>query len=250
MSLANLLNNTKKFAKQNSPEILSGMGIAGVGITAYLTAKATIKAVRHVDEVEAREGKNPDSKERVKENAKLVWKYYVPPVISGVVTVVAIAGGNRAGSHRTSAAVAAYSITEKAFSEYKEKVVEHLGDEKAQKLHDEIVETKLRSSVDPTIHTVTHVTGQVLCCEMYTMRYFRSDMERLRKVENELNRMINHERYVTMAELYDMLGLENTSDCDRMGWDSDRLVEFLFTTIMSPQGEPCIAFAYNYVKPI
>jgi hypothetical protein len=90
----------------------------------------------------------------------------------------------------------------------------------------------------------------VLCCELYTRRYFKSDMEALRKAQNDINSKIIHELYVTLDELYNLLGLTSTSVSGNLGWDSDKMLELQFSTVLTENGEPCLAFEYNYLKPL
>jgi hypothetical protein len=241
MKASDILSSSSKLVKANGPEILTALGLSGVLTTAYLAARAGRQHESRMSE------EAPDIPPR--EEAKLVWRYYVPPAISGALTVVCIVGGNRGVARRTTAAVAAYSITEKAFSEYKDKVVEQIGVNKEQKIRDEIAQDRVNTN-PPSKEVMVMGGGHVLCCELYTGRYFRSEMEALRKIENQINHLIVHQVYVTLNELYDHLGLAYTSNSDYMGWTSDKLLELQFSTVLSPDGEPCLAFAYNYVKPI
>lgn len=241
MSAQNYLNNALKIVKSNSPEILTGLGISGVVITAYLTAKATFKAGD--DLAEAPKGLP------TKEKAKIVWKRYIPPGISGALTIGCIIGASKGNAKRTAAAVTAYSVTEKAFSEYKEKVVEHVGKGKEQKVRDEVAQDKVDKTSKKSQDVVIIGNGHVLCCELHNGRYFRSDMEKLRKAQNDINEKIINNYYVTLDEFYDIVGLEHTPTSGSTGWDSDRLLELQFSTTLC-NGEPCIAFDYNYTKPL
>jgi hypothetical protein len=158
-------------------------------------------------------------------------------------------GARQAGANRTAAAVAAYSLTERAFTEYKEKVVEQIGKNKEQKVRDDLAQDQV-SKGPPSTEVVMLGKGEVLCCELHTHRYFRSDMETLRKAENKINHLINSDVYVTLDEFYDILGLNYTSHSAYWGWNSDKLMELKFSTVLSENGEPCLAFDYNYVSPI
>lgn len=249
MQLNDLLSNIQKTIKANSPEILTALGVSGVVTTAYLTAKASFKAGQVIQKEELQEGISWNANQRFKERTKLVWKLYIPAGVSGALTIVCIIGSTKTNARRTAAAVTAYSITERAFTEYKEKVVEQVGKGKEQKLRDEIAQSKV-SEPAGSKEVVIVGGGQVLCCELYTMRYFRSDMEKLRRAENDLNAIIISQFYVALEEFYDLIGLPYTSVSGKMGWDSNKLVKLEFSTVLSPDGEPCIAFDYNYVKPI
>lgn len=249
MDISNTVPNATKTIKANAPEILAGAAIAGVISTAYLAGKASYEASKIIKK---HEKKNPPSayrKERVLERAKLTWKLYIPAGLVGAVTIGAIVGSTKASSRRTAAAVTAYSLTERAFSEYKEKVVEELGKGKDRKIRDQIAQDRVNENPPPT-EVVVLANGHVMCCELYTHRYFRSDMETLRKAQNDINARVISQLYVTLDEFYDILGLDHTTASNNKGWNSDRMMELVFTTVLAPNGDPCLAFEYNYVKPL
>lgn len=249
MNVSDFFNTTIKALKKNSPEILTALGISGVMTTSYLAGKASFKASEVIREEETLKGASNDSKERFKERTKLVWKLYIPTGVSGAATVACVVGATRASNRRTAAAFTAYSLTERAFSEYKEKVVEQIGKGKEQKIRDEIAQDHVDKR--PLSKEVIIVeSGRVLCCELYTHRYFRSDMETLRKAQNDVNERVINQLYVSLDEFYDRIGLPHTSNSDKLGWDSDKLMELQFSTVLSEDGEPCLAFDYNYTKPL
>jgi len=241
MDISSLMVNGRKGITKHSPEILTGMGVAGVFITSYLAGKASYEMAM-VDEATQW---TPTLKERVKEH----WKLYIPVVLSGGVTVACIIGASKASGRRTAAAVTAYSLTEKAFSEYKDKVVEQIGENKERKVRDEIAQDRVDKSSNEVIF-VAH--GNVLFCEAYTMRFFRSDMETVKKAEVTINQRIYQDMYVMLSEFYDLIGLPPTSVSDYLGWDSGNQMELRWSTTMTEgmAAEPALMFDYNYVKPI
>lgn len=250
MNVSNLFVNGLKFVKANSPEILTAFGISGVVTTAYLTGKASHKAalVMHEDGLIA--GVPDDPKQRLKEQAKLTWKFYIPAGISGVATIGCILAASRGNAQRTAAAVTAYSLTEKAFGDYREKVVDQLGKNKEQKIRDELVQEKVAQTSKGAREVVIVGAGHVLCCEMYTNRYFRSDVETLKRAQNRINQLASTDCYVMLSEFYDIIGLSHTSQSDYAGWDSLREMELQFSAVIAENEEPCLAFEYNYVKPL
>lgn len=241
MNLSNLLTNVGKMIKTNAPEILAALSVSGVITTAYLASKASFKSAGHLSE----EPPNLSTKEK----AQIVWKEYIPAGISGALTIGCIIASTELTGNRTAAAVAAYSLTERAFSEYRGKVVEQVGKGKEQKIRDEIAQDKV-TRIGSREVVVNNVSGHVLCSELYSGRYFRSDMEALRKAQNDINASVISHTYVSLDEFYDLIGLSRTSNSSHLGWDSDRMMELEFSTVISDAGEPCLAFEYNYVKPL
>lgn len=248
MNFSELVTKATKTLKSNSPEIFTALGVTGVITTSYLAAKAGYEAHRVISWDERIAGAKEDAKERFKDRAKSTWKIYVPAGVSGILTVGCIIGSTKTNSRRTAAAVTAYSLTERAFTEYREKVVEQIGKGKEQTLRDEIAQERVAKS--PSKEVVIVGSGHILCCELHTGRYFRSDMEKLRKAQNDINARIVNDVYVTLDEFYDLIGLDGTSNSNLMGWDSNKLMELRFSAVLSNGDEPCLAFEYNYVKPL
>ena len=240
------VRNAIKACRSHSPEILTGFGIVGVISTAYLTGKAAYKSAEVLSDTD----RHVDRKERFKHDIKVVWKLYIPATATGVVTIGCIFGSQRVNVRRAAAAAAAYSVAERGFAEYKERIVEKFGEGPEQKIRDKIVQDRVEKKPVGSNEIVMLQTGHVLCCELFTHRYFRSDMETLKKAENEVNQRIFSDLYVMLSEFYDQIGLPHTSHSDYVGWDSGKPLELRFSTVLSETGEPCLAFDYNYTKPV
>jgi hypothetical protein len=90
-------------------------------------------------------------------------------------------------------------------------------------------------------------SGDVLCFDMTTGRYFVSTVEKIRQAENKVNFDIISHMYASLSSFYDEIGLPPTTYSDSVGWNSDNRVEVQFSTVMSPDGRPCIAI--DFVGP-
>lgn len=238
MNVRDILVHTKESLRSNSPTILTGAGVGGVITTAYLTGRASWHASRKVSDMPPMSLKN---------TARVVWKLYIPAAASGVVTIGCVVMGARAQSNRATAAYAVLAGTEKAFAEYRNKIVEQIGPKKEQSVRDQIAQDRVNNN--PPGQIIIAGAGQVLCCELFTGRYFMSDMETLRKAENQINFRMRNEMYACLSDFYPLVGLPYTSSSDDMGWEDNRQFELKFSTVMSQDGRPCIAFEYNYIKP-
>lgn len=241
MNTALLIKRATQAIKSNSPEILTGLGAAGVVTTSYLSVKAGMATVRRLE--------SDDPTAPFKEKAKKTWKLYIPPAAAGVATIGCIIVAGRGSSRRAAAAATAYSLTERAFSEYRDKVIEQIGENKEQKIRDELAQERINRNPPPESNQVVIVgPGQVLCCEAYTGRYFRSDMELLRKAQNEVNAEALRGLRASLSGFYYLVGLEPTSQSDYQGWDFEKIMELRFSSCLTPSGEPCLSFEYNYLK--
>lgn len=250
MNFNQLSNLLKSNAKQHSPLILSVAAGVGTITTAYLAAKASFKAAKVIDRYEELEGISDDRKERIKDRIKITWRLYIPTAISGTATIVCIAGSNRVGARKLLASQAALSVSQQLYSDYREKVIEQFGDKKEELVRAAVAEDRLKENPPPSQEVLVTGPGNVLCCEMFTGRYFTSDMESLRKAQNDLNHKLVSQDYATMDDFYYMIGLKPTSYSGEMGWGSGRLMELQFTTVLTDDGRPCLAFDYNYTKQL
>ena len=238
MSTTDLIHKIQRLLKDNSPTILTGLGVSGTVTTAYLTGKASYEIG----------GWNYQFREKSKKDKfKEAWKLYIPAAASGVVTIACIVGAARASSKRTAAVYSLLSVSEKAFMEYKDKVVEQLGEKKEQAIRDEIAQDRINKN--PPQGMIMVGAGNVLCYESYSGRYFNSDMETLKKAQNEINAKMIRENDASLADFYYMIGLSPTQFSDRMGWTNSKMLELSFSTVMSEDNRPCIAFEYNYIEP-
>lgn len=240
--LKEIVRYAEVFTRNNASSILTGSSIAGLVTTAYFTGHATVKTMRAVFDQEIREHRPVSKKEMVQQH----WTKYIPAGISATATVVSIVGSNRITARRTAALTAAYSLTEKAFSEYKEKVIETLGDKKEKKIQEAIAQDRINSSAPPT-NTIVIGGDNVLCYEMHTGRYFQCDIEMLRRAQNSINAQLISQMEATLSDFYYFIGLPQTSSSSYSGWSSDKMLDLKFTSLLA-DGKPCLAFDYNYVK--
>lgn len=242
-AIVDIFNKAERLVQNNSSSILTAFGISGTIGTAYLAGKASFKAAHILNTEELATGKHLEPKDAVKH----VWKLYIPAGVSGVATIACIVGVTKISSRRTAAITAAYSLSEKAFSEYKNKVVETLGEKKEKKVRDEVHAAQISNTPPTSTGLVLAGTGDVLCCETWTGRYFNSDMETIRKAVNVINAKLNREMEATLSDFYYLIGIPTTSSSSYSGWNSDKLMDLDFSTLLH-DGRPCLAFEYNYVK--
>lgn len=250
MSIHDIALKVGKSLRSNSPTILTGVGISGVLSTAYLTARAAYASydVLNLDSKgEWREGVFYPTKLSKKEQFKKVWKLYVPAAASGIVTTTCIVGANRIGTKRAAAAYSLLTVSERALSEYREKVIEEIGVKKEQAIRDTIAQDRVNAA--PPAQMIVVGTNKVLCFEGHTGRYFESNMETLRRAENDINAQMFRDNEANLNDFYHLVGLEPTSTSSRTGWNVDKMLKLQFSSVISPDGQPCLAFEYNYVVP-
>lgn len=255
MNPGKYLRGAEKFVQDNSPHILTALGCVGVISTAVLAGQATFKAVDILEEemAEARaQGHDVRFREDIptKRVVELTWKLYAPAVGVGATTVGCVVMANRIGTRRAAALATAYALSDKAWQEYKEKVVEKFGEKKEQEVRDEVAQDRVnRASEGRDIVLVTD-SSKVLCHDAFSNQYFHSDMETLRKAQNDINAQILHSDYATVSDFYDYVnaeGLDHTSVSGELGWNTDKLLEIEFSSVLYKDKTPCISINFARV---
>lgn len=247
--LKQFLKSAGGFLQKNSPYILTGLGCAGVVTTAIMTGKATIKAKDIVDRHESNDWEHEKwlayREHPWKDRIKWTWKCYIPPAIMAGTSIACIIGATSINVKRNAALAAVYSMTEATLSKYQEKVVEQLGEKKEQKIRDDVVEDILREhpvSKDEVIYTNQ---GKMLCFDSMSGRYFMHDIEKIRRIVNDLNHDLMGSMWVPLNDLYYALGLPGIKLGDEIGWTVDELIDMHFTSKLSDDGEPCLVLDYD-----
>lgn len=240
MTLSSIAHKAEKIIADNSPLILSGIAVTGAITTAVLAGRASFKAAQVLDREERIAGEQLPPRDKL----EMTWHLYIPAVGTGVMTVICIIAANRIGNRRAAAMAAAYSISEKAFSEYKEKVIEKIGENKEQKVRDEIAQDQVNRNPVSTREVIITGNGDVLCYDSITGRYFQSNVESLRKAMNDTNHQIINDMYASLNDFYTRIGLPMTPYASEVGWNADRLLELQFSTVLSEDGRPCISVNY------
>ena len=76
-------------------------------------------------------------------------------------------------------------------------------------------------------------------------RYFKSDIETIKKAVNELNREMTYQNYVSLDEFYSKIGLEPIKNGHLLGWNLDNgLIEIDFGSCLA-EDEPCIVIDFE-----
>lgn len=244
--LSDIIKQTRHFTTKNSPAILTAVGVVGTLTTAYFSAKGSFQAA----EILRRDWETStlDRELTIQEKAKLVWKEYIPAASTATVTIAAIVSANRIGANRTAAIAAAYTLTERAFGEYKNKVVEKIGETKELRIRDDIAQDQVAKSNVPA-SLIVNESNKQLCFDSYSGRYFLSTMEEMKSAMNGLNHQIISEDYASLSDFYDRLGLEHTQNSDNLGWNNKELLDLEFTACVSPEQKAALSIRYR-VEPM
>lgn len=245
-SLSTIAKSVRTAMKKHSPEILTGIGIAGMITTTVMAVRATPKALVLI--AEKKEELDTDTLNG-KEIVKVAWPCYIPSAVVGTVSVFCLIGASSTNLRRNAALATAYTLSESTLKEYQEKVVETIGEKKEQSIRDSVAKDKMeRNPVREVI--LTDKGGNTNCYDPISGRYFKSDRDKIARVVNELNRQMRDEMYVTLNDFYYELGLDGTQMGDMLGWNIDKgYIDISYSSHLDANGTPCLVIDYQ-IAPV
>lgn len=245
-NLANVAKSVRTAMKKHSPEILTGIGITGMITTTVMAVRATPKALILIEE--KKDDLEADSLTAL-ETVKTAWPCYIPAAVVGTISIFCLVGASSTNLRRNAALATAYTLSESTLKEYQEKVVETIGEKKEQSIRDEVAKDKLvKNPVRDVI--LTEKGGNTICFDAISGRYFKSDIDQIRKAVNELNRKMRDETYITLNDFYYEIGLDGTKMGDDLGWNIDKgYIDLDFTSHLDANGTPCLVIGYQ-VAPV
>lgn len=242
-NLKHLCNCAKTFTTKHSPEILTVVGIFGMTSAGVLAVRETPKALRLLEEEKRKQGVDKLPPFDV---VKTTWKCYIPAVATGVTSAACLIGANSISLRRQAALATAYALSETALTDYRNKVVETIGEKKEQEVRQAVARDKAKETPVNGSEVIITNHGNTLCLDVTSMRHFYSDMETLKKAANELNRRMRDEMFITLNEFYSEIGLPGTKIGDDIGWHIDRgYLDLVFDTELAPNGQPCLVVDYR-----
>ena len=193
-------NQLKSFIRRHGPDILSGLATVGVGVTAWLSGRAAVK-------ISDNERHNlPANK---KDRFKQTWKYYIPPVLSGLLTVAGIWGSRKMSAGQLSSMVAATGYLVASRNKIAKKI---------EDANSRFANLERPVSVEET------GKGDILCLEAFSGRWFRSSEEAVNDAIRDLDTVYHHDfeqhgfAYAGLNDLYSLLGIQTTYFGEQVGW--------------------------------
>lgn len=212
---------------RNLPSILSGAAIAGIVAAVWTTYKATpeinsaLESAKWDKTDKVNEDEETVSADNVTltkwETFKAVAPYVWKPAACVAFSAVCVVSANVLNVQRLTMLAGAYKLSEKKLQEYEEKAKELLGEKKATELHDEVVKSMCDKDLDKAVIEETG-TGEAIFYDLFSGRYFRSNMETIRTEESRVNRDVANGDFVTLNTLYNALGLDGIRFGDDFGW--------------------------------
>lgn len=273
-SIASAFKTAKRTVVKESPYILMFMGITGYATACYLAVKETPKALEAVDEEitrlnEEKRGEraidvrsinvdwdtgvildecvveNPIEKLDPVDTVKIVWKFYIPAAVMFAVSTMCIVGSSSINMRRNAALATAYTLSEAALKEYKDKVVETVGVEKAEEIKQSILADKAKKIVKDDVLLETG-SDDFWCLDTLSGRKFISNKNKIASAVNEVNRIMRNGLYIQLNDFYEELGLERTKTGEMLGWHiDDGYLDIDYKPVLMDNGIMCLVLEYD-----
>jgi hypothetical protein len=235
--------------KKHSPVIMFTAGIAGSLTATVLACRSTLQVDQVLSTAEVDKVRIKNSVDKPMKNGETyteqdrdddlrtlriktvveIAKLYAPAIAVGVVSYGLLTGAHVVLTKRNGALAAAYVAVDRAFKEYRARVVEEQGTEKDLQyrygsVKKEIVEEGEHGHEVKTVNRIDPATG----LSMYAQNFGPGNKNwRLAPGSNRLfvqcqqnfaNDLLNARGHVFLNEVYDMLGLERTTAGQVVGW--------------------------------
>lgn len=243
--------NVRKY----SPQILTVLGIIGMVGTVVMAVKATPKCEQILEEAEERlreEVKDEKATLSKKETAKCLVKAYWPVAAMGAVSAACFIASNYVSGKREAVMATALGVSEAALHRFQETTLETVGKNTMDEIRAKVADKQLKEApiTDTTeVHVATK--GETLCFDAYSGRYFKSDLESIRRCVNDLNEQMLTGDFVSLNDFYYGIGLPEVKMGNDLGWhsyDGGGMIDVNYSARIAENGEPCIVIDYE-VEP-
>lgn len=244
--------NLKTLLARVSAEATLGVALAGVPITALLTGEARLKADDILIQLESqREDEGIMDPMTTQEKLGATWKCYILPIVAGGFTIGMMIWSHRIQGRKLIALASAYSITNTAFREYRDKAREMLSKKKLEELEHAIDQDKVKDMTVLDGDILATNRGDVLCVDYWTgLKYFSNATE-IREAIARCNHMLSGSVYLSEATLFDEIGIPLMTttagsvipaNAEYIGWNStrDEPLTVSFGSCLDKEGIPTL----------
>lgn len=242
--------------RKNSPTILFGVGLASMVGSTVMACRATLKLEEVLNDIESDKKKAELAKEMV-DNGEVdtnvtytqdemnrdltiisvrgvgkIVKLYAPSIILGGVGVVCLTRSHQILQQRNAALAAAYVAIERAFSTYRERVIEKYGEDEDRELYHggemvDIIDGDTGKVVSTLVAELGEPSGYARWFDEENPNWNKPPYDDnnwlfLRTQQNWANDFLHARGHLFLNEVYSMLGLSHTTAGAAVGWLYDR----------------------------
>jgi hypothetical protein len=250
-SLSRVVANQGLLAKTHSPTVLFGLGIAGGVTSTVLACRATLKleevlarAQHDLDIANSMQHEDYSDSDRKKDVAIIytrsvvdLGRLYGPAVVVGAASISALWGSHNILTKRNAALMSAYAAVDKAFKEYRARVVEKYGEDVDRTLRYETETITVKN--EETGKKETIVRAAPGAASMYA-RFFDEhcgpwskdpevNLLWVKCQQNYANDLLHSRGHVFLNEVYRLFDLPDTTAGAVVGWimgEGDNYIDF------------------------
>lgn len=244
-----LFKTALEMAKNHSAGATLVVSGAGYLCAIYTGCKATVNAVRKIDNEAEKRGEQLSKKEIV----ECSWRYYATTAALATCSTIGLVFAGKNYNSQIKNLATLYAFSEAAMRDQTEAIKEYAG--KKKKISDEIHDISSKKAVDrgysDAINVVNTGKGNDLCLDKFSGRYFRIDVQNLRKAINNANYLLNKRGYLSYNDLFYEIGdeFQDSGYGEIVGWNSETgLIEPRFTSALTKDDEPCLVLDF-YNRP-
>lgn len=239
--LNDLKDKTITFVKKNDSKILKWVGVScfvGATVTAIWATPKAVELLRKRKLEQCR------TKLSVLDILKTTWKLYLPTFSLIGTGLYCVVKSSNMDKKRNAILIANGKMWEETYKEYKNSVIETLGEKKEKNIRNNISKRKVENDDINSKTIILTNNGNTLFQDSLSNQYFRSDIDTVKKIINKMNARINSENYISLDELYHELGIESTRLSSEYGWQAGNLIEIEFNPVIAKNDEACICLEY------
>lgn len=237
------MNSFLSFLSNNKSNLLIGFGIGNMLMGTFLGVTYAPSAAEAIKEKKQELGVE---KLAPMDTIKTVGPYMAPCIAASVIGTGCILAGNQINLNNTSAAMAAYAISETTLREYREKTKEIVGEKKEKDIREAIAKDAITNHPVNNREIIITGKGDSLCYDTLSDRYFRSNIDTLKKIELRLNRRMLDEHFISLNELYLEMGLNPVELGDDLGWHIDKsYIDMKFSSHLTKDGDAAIVLDFD-----
>lgn len=242
----NNYSNIKSWADHNKAAILFGTGMLGFGATLYSMWKDAPKAKKALEEAKANREEDMKTSEIIFENTSIVLKNMWRDFLLAAGSATCLYLSYHELNNSLSAAIALNASNVELLKLTKEKVKEELGENKAAKIEQKITEERVNENSEGAKEIIITNPGELLFKDGHTGRYFAASRDDILHAENELNRRVYVEMFVSLNEFYDELGLSHVKLGNEIGWTTENPPRFSMEFAeLAEDHRPCCLLDYD-----
>lgn len=239
------VSDTVDSMEKNKPLLLTICAVIGFAATVIEVTYAKPKADAVIKKRHENRVKEETKAEEIVKDIAVATPVYLPAVATGAMTIGCIVGSYSESSKRTAAYATAYTLTETKLKDYQSKVIETLGEKKEQKIRNEIAKSKLEKN--PPDESFILNDQDTLFYDTASGRYFRADIDDVRKAIAELNERLYSEMFISLNDFYFEIGIPEIRLGDDIGFNVDQgVIRIPLDNWTDYKGKPCLVLDYDY----